>query len=199
MKETLGQERSGSSVDCEFRVGELLLLHDCLLVAALSSGFPLAELQRDVRGCLLWRVKWILAVPDLRLVNENQCLDLLMDGHLQNLTFCPSLRVFLPVKLGSLLAQTQVFIHVEFKSNASVLGELYVNFELAEITYFVICQGSSCCRVCSLVIGELKGVMVQVQPNVFMCTYIGRMQSRKEKGVFSFHCQGNVTCFSGQE
>lgn len=143
-------------------------------------------------------MKWILIVPDLGLVNENQCLDFFTDTYFQTLTFCPPSKSFL-FKLGSPLVQTRFFIYVEFRSYASVSRLLYFNFELAEVTYFVNFSMQQLLWICSLVTGELKGVIVQVEPDVFMCTqwyclrlrcfsYIGWKESRKDKdNMFFLH------------
>lgn len=59
--------------------------------------FALGEQPRDVPGSLLRQGRWILMVPDLGLVDENQCLD----------TCLPS--TFFVFELVSLLVQTLFF------------------------------------------------------------------------------------------
>lgn len=81
-------------------------------------------------------MKWILIVPDLGRVNENQSLGFFTDPYLQTLTFCPPPESF----LGSLLVQTGFFSYVVFRSDGSVLRLLYFNFELANIWSFFSVQ-----------------------------------------------------------
>lgn len=57
-----------------------------------------------------------------------------------DLDFLPASEVLLSTKLGSLLVQTRFFSYVGFRSNGSVLRQLYFNFELANILSFFSMQ-----------------------------------------------------------
>lgn len=88
-------------------------------------------------------MKWILIVPERAGKREPE-LGFLHGSLPSDLDFLPASEVLLSTKLGSLLVQTQVFSYVGFRSNGSVLRQLYFNFELANIWSFFQC--SSCCR-----------------------------------------------------